>query len=153
MEVAHIHIERHIKENGGKTSSVFTPTVSHSTSSLQDFASVNHFRCSKVYSRSATNSVEEQDEDSETEEGANFSDTETDEATNSTEKKGVLRDADGRKKLTRGTQPEIVPGIFYGLAKHSDGSLIPVKIEVSVFDYALFYYIKKIYSKDGEIKI
>uniref|UniRef100_A0A183BLS8 Protein kinase domain-containing protein n=1 Tax=Globodera pallida TaxID=36090 RepID=A0A183BLS8_GLOPA len=31
-------------------------------------------------------------------------------------------------------RPEIIPGIFYGLAKHADGMMIPVKVEVTSVD-------------------
>jgi DNA anti-recombination protein RmuC len=120
LEVAHLYIDRYRRENGNTT---FTPTVSHSATSLQDLAKARRLFQKKYFTRTTANSVEEKDEDEDEE--------------NEEEEENCQDDADEKasKIATFNAHPEIVPSIFYGLAKHVDESLIPVKIEVFISFY------------------
>lgn len=120
LEVAHFYIERHKRKNEMNGFTNFTPTVSHSATSLQDFARARRLFRKKSYGRSVANSVEERDEnDDDDDDNANESDNDPESIHNGFS-----------KHMLHNAHPEIIPGIFYGLAKHIDGNLIPVKIEV-----------------------
>uniref|UniRef100_A0A914HV33 Protein kinase domain-containing protein n=1 Tax=Globodera rostochiensis TaxID=31243 RepID=A0A914HV33_GLORO len=124
LEVAHFHIDRHKSQkqqqndlqNGSSvdTPAFFLPTVSHSSSCL--------FTQELTAARRAlgrrTNTFYGQIQQMNWEGGATEEERNSDDPSNGG---GIGR-------------PEIIPGIFYGLAKHADGMMIPVKVEVTSVD-------------------
>jgi hypothetical protein len=139
LEVAHSHIQRHRQEqqqsdvlkenvkNGGhhrqpspfasandqqQPSASFMPTVSHSSSCLftQELAAARRTlgRRSNSFYGSAGPLREDQAEDE--------------------DQPVPMMNCNGNEQKQGGRKPEIIPGIFYGLARHADGMMVCFKM-------------------------